>query len=110
MTYELSNDEKRKYVETQLQVYDNHIKQLKDRLSDLINMQAKCNFIAEVMHCQPSCHDRSIRSVQEQLETVVNEKSVWENWKSDHMELWPVLENVNSDADDEEEKEILVIN
>jgi len=84
----LSQEEKRDFVNKQIGVYETQLTQYQARLDDTLRMQAECNFIAEVTGLVPSCYDRSIISLNKQIEDIKRDLDLWTKYKQNHSELF----------------------
>jgi len=85
---ELTDSQKRDYVEKQIQVFTNELNIYESRLKDLLLMQAQSNFYAEVTLTHASNYDKSIMQIKQQIDDVHRDLDIWINWKQAHPEIF----------------------
>jgi len=83
----LTESEKHEIIEKQIELYHARLKQLEDRRTETLKRKAECNFIAEVTGCKPSCFDRALLSLEEEIQETEKGLECWVNYAMNHPEL-----------------------
>jgi len=88
MTASLTSEQKREFIEKELNYYNYQIELCQNRLNENLQHAAECNFIAEVVGGKPANYDRLVQQYTEEMESLKQSLAKWIEYKEHHPELY----------------------